>query len=60
MVEIWWKVFLFGFAIAVVLKLAGVPASFPMLFLAAAVFVFLVIVVAMAIHNAHSRRNQSK
>ena len=60
MVEIWWKVFAIGLAIAIVLKLAGVSTAFPILLLGAVVLVFLFFVVSMAVQNARDRRAGSK
>jgi hypothetical protein len=59
MVEIWWKVFLFGLVIAGVLKLLGNSTNFAVLFLSSSALVLVFFAVAIAVHNMW-RQKRSK
>jgi len=60
MTEIWWKVLVFGLAIAGALKLVGVSISFPILVLLSSVSVLVFFIVAMAVHNFRVGRKRSE
>ncbi len=60
MIELWWKVFLSGLAIAGVLKLLGNSANFVLLFFLSSVGVLVLFIVAMVVSSFLSERKQSK
>jgi hypothetical protein len=60
MIELWWKVFLFGLVIAGVLKLLGNSANFVLLFFLSSIGVLVLFIVIMVVSNFFSERKQSE